>query len=94
MCPIWLSREDPCDICAFHQAIKDISTSYDALVELFQSFESFLRRLDIYTKIPSTSAMTEIIVKILVELLSTISLAIQQAKQGRMSKPPPLQYNT
>ncbi|KAF8486772.1 hypothetical protein DFH94DRAFT_166 [Russula ochroleuca] len=67
-------------------AIKDISTSYDALVDLFESFESFLRRLDIYTNIPSTTAMTEIIVKILIELLSTISLAIQQAKQGRLKK--------
>ena len=33
--------------------------------------------------------MTEIIVKILIELLSTISLAVQQAKQGRLSEPPP-----
>jgi hypothetical protein len=69
-----------------HQAIKDVGTSYDALVDLFESFESFLRRLDIYTKIPSTPVMTEIIVKILVELLSTISLAIKQAKQGRLSE--------
>ncbi|KAF8467022.1 hypothetical protein DFH94DRAFT_848347 [Russula ochroleuca] len=69
-------------------AIKDISSSYDALIDLFESFESFLRRLDIYTKIPSTTAMTEIIVKILIELLSTISLAVQQAKQGRLSEPP------
>ena len=79
-------REDFCDICDLDQAIKDISTSYDALVDLFQPFEFFLRRLDIYTKIPSTSAISEIIVKILIELLSTISLAIQQAKQGRLSK--------
>ena len=61
--------------------------SYDALVDLFESFESFLRRLDIYTKMPSTTAMTEIIVKILVELLSTISFfAIKQAKEGRLSE--------
>jgi hypothetical protein len=51
-------------------------------------------RLDIYTKIPSTTAMTQIIVKILIELLSTISLAIQQAKQGRLSELHPLQYDT
>ncbi|KAH9993402.1 hypothetical protein BJV77DRAFT_1067265 [Russula vinacea] len=67
-------------------SIKDIGTSYDALVDLFESFESFLGRLDIYTKIPSTTAITEIIIKILIELLSTISLAIQQAKQGRLKK--------
>src|SRR5882672_310977 len=52
-----------------HQAIKDINKSYDTLVDLFESFESFLRRLDIYTKIPSTTAITEVIVKILAELL-------------------------
>jgi hypothetical protein len=50
-----------CPTCGLRQAIKDISPSYDALVDLFKSFESFLRRLDIYTKIPS---ITEIIVKI------------------------------
>ena len=70
----------------FHQAIKDVSKSYDAILELFESFESFLRRLDIYTRIPSTTAMTGIIIKILIELLSTLSLAIQQAKQGRLSE--------
>ncbi|KAH9083702.1 hypothetical protein EDB83DRAFT_38370 [Lactarius deliciosus] len=67
-------------------AIKDVSASYDALVDLFESTENFLRRLDIYTKIPSTEAMTEIIVKILVELLSTLALATQQVKQGRFKK--------
>jgi hypothetical protein len=81
------SRKDSCDAYSFHQSIKDIGTSYDALVDLFESFESFLGRLDIYTKIPSTTAITEIIIKILIELLSTISLAIQQAKQGRLSEP-------
>ncbi|KAH9957806.1 hypothetical protein BC827DRAFT_1385427, partial [Russula dissimulans] len=67
-------------------AIKDVDKSYDTLVDIFGSFESFLRRLDIYTKIPSTTTMTEVIVKILVELLSTISIAIQQVKQGRLKK--------
>jgi hypothetical protein len=82
-----------CDTCDPHQAIKDTGTSYDALVDLFEYFESFLKRLDIYTTIPSTMAMTEIIVKILIELLSTISLAIQQAKQGRLSESHPLGYD-
>ncbi|KAH8994000.1 hypothetical protein EDB92DRAFT_1852164 [Lactarius akahatsu] len=64
-------------------AIKDVGASYDALVDLFESTENFLRRLDVYTKIPPTTAMTEIIVKILVELLSTLALATHQVKQGR-----------
>jgi hypothetical protein len=96
LCSTWVYPEDYCDThtCGLHQAIKDIGKSYDALVDLFQSFEYFLSRLDIYTKIPSTTAMTTIIVKILVELLSTISLGIQQAKQGRLSESHPLRYDT
>jgi hypothetical protein len=45
--PPEFTREYFCDTCDLHQAIKDVSTSYDALVDLFESFESFLRRLDI-----------------------------------------------
>ena len=72
-----------------YQAVKGVIDSYDALIDLLESFDHFLNRLDIYTKIPSTTAMSEIIVKILIELLSTISLAVQQAKQGRLSESHP-----
>lgn len=50
--------------------------------------ESFLRRLDIYTtgNIPRTTAMTEILLKILIELFSTLALGTQQIKQGRISE--------
>ena len=88
------TRDDFCYIRGLRQAIKDVSASYDALADIFESFESFLRRLDIYTKIPSTTAMTQTIVKILIELLSTISLAVRQAKQGRLSELHPLKYDT
>jgi hypothetical protein len=47
---------------------------------------SFLKRLDIYTNIPPTPIMTEIIVKIIVELLSVLALATKQIRQGRFSK--------
>ncbi|KAH9995407.1 hypothetical protein BJV74DRAFT_332766 [Russula compacta] len=67
-------------------AAKGVSSSYDALVELFESIEHFLNRLDIYTKIPPTVAMTEIMVKIMVELLSTLALATKQVQQGRPKK--------
>jgi hypothetical protein len=48
---------------------------------------SFLKRLEIYTNIPPTPIMTDIIVKIIVELLSVLSLATKQIRQGRFSKP-------
>ena len=47
---------------------------------------SFLKRLEIYTKIPPTSILSEVIVTILVELLSVLALASKQIKQGRFSK--------
>ena len=60
--------------------------SYDALVDLFASFESFLSRLNIYAEIPPTPVLTNILVKIIVELISTLALATRQVKQGRFSE--------
>ena len=68
------------------QAVRDIATSYKALVDLFESIEHFLKRLDIYTKIPPTPVMAEILVKIMVELLSSLGLATKQIMQRRSSK--------
>ena len=65
---------------------KGVTASYDALVDLLESIEHFLRRLDIYTRIPSSPAMDEIVVKIIVELLSTLALATRELKQGRSSE--------
>ena len=76
---------DSCDI-QVSQAVKEVSASYDALVDLFASFENFLGRLSIYTGIPPTPALTNILVKIIVELLSTLALATRQVKQGRFSE--------
>jgi hypothetical protein len=48
---------------------------------LLESIEHFLNRLDIYTKIPLTVVMAEVIVKIMVELLSTLALVTKHIKQ-------------
>ena len=68
------------------QAVKDINASYDALVDLFASFENFLDRLSIYTRADSTPALTNVLVKIITELLSMLALATKQVKQGRFSE--------
>ena len=49
--------------------------------------ESFLARLEIYTKITPTIGMTEMVVKILVELVSTLALVTKQINQGKSSEP-------
>jgi len=56
---------------------------------LFKSIERFLSRLDIYTRIPLTPAITDIVIKILVEVLSTLATATKQVKQGQLSKSNP-----
>jgi hypothetical protein len=63
-----------------------VSSSYDSLVDLFECLGNFLKRLEIYTAIPVTPLMTDIIVKIMVELLSVLALATKQVQQGRLSK--------
>ena len=60
--------------------------SYDALLDLFASFENFLTRLSIYARIPPTPALTNVLVKIIVELIATLALATKQVKQGRFSE--------
>jgi hypothetical protein len=43
-------------------------------------------RLEVYTTIPPTSMMTDLIIKIMVELLSVLALATNQIKQWRFSE--------
>jgi len=86
VCPfLWSLSAHLRDIQA-HQAVKGTIDSYDALTDLLESIDHFLNRLDIYTKVPPTDAMSEILVKILVELLSTLALATKQIKEGKPSK--------
>ena len=68
------------------QAFEGVNSDLKSATELLESIESFLNRLDIYAKVPPTPTMTEIIVKIMVELLSTLAVATNQIRQGRPSE--------
>jgi hypothetical protein len=50
--------------------------------------ENFLKRLEAYTTIPpiAMASVTDIIIKILIELLSVLALATREIKQERFSK--------
>jgi hypothetical protein len=66
---------------------KHVRESYNTLVDVFECIENFLSRLKIYTEIEEpTPAMTEMMIKIMVELLSVLALATKQINQGRLSK--------
>ena len=46
----------------------------------------FFRRLEIYTEVPQTVEMTNIITQIMVEVLSILGIAMKEIKRGRLSK--------
>jgi len=65
-------------------SIKDASAGYDRLLDLLGSFESFLSRLDINSRISpdGVTAVRDVLVKRMVEFLSTLALETKQVKQG------------
>ncbi|KAI0301684.1 hypothetical protein B0F90DRAFT_1667805 [Multifurca ochricompacta] len=63
-------------------AAKNVSGSQEALSNLFERVENFFKRLETYTEVPPTAAMTDIIVKIMVEVLGILALATKEIKQG------------
>jgi hypothetical protein len=68
------------------QAAKDMSTSQGKLVELFNRIGYFFRRLEIYTKVPPTPAMTDIIMEIMVKVITILGTATKEMQRGRLSE--------
>jgi hypothetical protein len=64
------------------QTTKDASASHDKLKDLFNRIEHFFHRLEIYTGITPTTAMTGIIVEIMVEVLIILTFVTKEAKHG------------
>ena len=69
-----------------YQTAKSVPASYDALVEIFECVGYFLLRLRIYTEIKEPrKALTEVVIKIMAELISVLALATKQIKEGKFS---------
>ena len=68
------------------QAAKDVSAAQDALIDIFERIENFFKRLETYTEVRPSMAMTDIIVKIMVEVLNILGIATKEIKQGRTSE--------
>ena len=65
---------------------REVDASQDVLVDLFERVEQFFKRLEYYTEIGPTDGMTDIIVKIMVEVLSILAIATKEIKQSRTSE--------
>jgi hypothetical protein len=68
------------------QAAKDASTSQEKIIEIFNRIEHFFRRLEIYTTLTPTAAMTDMIVEIMVEVLRVLAIATKEVKCGPLSE--------
>ena len=76
-------------LCAIYprQAAVGISESYDALSDIFERVAAFLDRFRVYTeKIPPSPTMSNVMVKIMTEVLNVLALATKQINQGRFSQ--------
>ncbi|KAI9434168.1 hypothetical protein H4582DRAFT_2101069 [Lactarius indigo] len=67
-------------------AAKDVVASQDMLIDIFGRIESFFRRLVEYSEVPTTEAMKETIVKIMVEVLGIFGIVTKEMKQGRAKR--------
>jgi hypothetical protein len=70
------------------QAAKDARACRDKLADVFNCIERFFQRLEIHTGITPTTAMTGIIVDIMVEVLTILAMATKEVKRGRLSESP------
>jgi len=56
------------------------------LIDIFDRIEGFFRRLETYTKVPTTEATRNIIVKIMVEVLGIFAIVTKEIKQNTASE--------
>ncbi|KAH9009088.1 hypothetical protein EDB84DRAFT_1446495 [Lactarius hengduanensis] len=67
-------------------AAKDAIASYDTVASVFEQMQGFLQRLGVYSGVPLTPAMTEVLGKIMAEVLSIFALVTKEMKQSRFKK--------
>jgi hypothetical protein len=68
------------------QAAKEVRAGRGALVDIFERIETFFRRLEAYTQVPSSQGMVDTITAIMVEVISILAIATKEMKQGKISK--------
>ena len=68
------------------QAAKNVRKSHETLMDIFGRIESFFRRLEIYTHVPSTTEMLDTIIQVMVEVLTILGVATEEITQGRISE--------
>ena len=68
------------------QAAKNSRAKQEALIDITERIGMFLRRLEVYIEVPSTTEMMDMMVQIMAEIFSILGIATKEMKQGRLSK--------
>ena len=68
------------------QVAKDVRSSQETLIDLFERIENFFHRLEVYTAVPPTLEMMDMMLKIMVEVLSILGVATKEIRQGQTSE--------
>jgi hypothetical protein len=68
------------------QAVKDVVASHDTLINLFERIHFFLQRLKSYTEIPLTNGLTELLGKIMAQILCILALSTKAMTERRISE--------
>ena len=66
--------------------MKDVVASHDKIIRLFERINFFLQRLNIYTEIPLTNDFTELLGKIMAELLSILAISTKAMTDRKTSE--------
>ena len=65
--------------------VKDVIASYESLISLFERTQLFLQRLNQYITAPLAPEMTELLAKILAQVLFVLALSTKEMKEMRIS---------
>ncbi|KAH9953187.1 hypothetical protein BC827DRAFT_167795 [Russula dissimulans] len=66
--------------------VKDVIASHDTIMHLFERIHLFLQRLNVYLGIPLIHAFTELLAKIMAQLLSILAISTKAMTDGRTKK--------
>ena len=67
------------------QTAQGVAASKDVLAELFERIGWFFARLETYTEVAPTTAMTNIITEIVAEVVRIFGIATKELKRGSAS---------
>jgi hypothetical protein len=68
------------------QAVRGVVSSYKALLNVFERIHFFLQRLNSYTRIPLTNDFTELLGKIMAQILFILALSTKAMTEGRIKQ--------